>query len=281
MNSLREVAKVGKELFEISRIPRLQNPSLIVSWQTRDIGKIGSRVIDFLNQKLGGQEFAEIKPLGFLPLRGAIFKDDLVQVPESKFWACEKNDLLIFKSDEPKYAGYKFLNTVLDLAEYHCKAKELYTVSGTASFIAHTNPRRILAVFNQLEFQKRLRGYGLLDMDYEGEPAINSYLLWVAKRKGIPGLSLWPEVPFYLTAREDPQATKLTLSFLNKRFDLGMDLGEFDLESGRQNEKITWLREENSEIDKCIGMLEKGFPLSEEEQMKLAKGVYKLLEKRR
>jgi proteasome assembly chaperone (PAC2) family protein len=282
MNFLaKEGRKMEKDLFEIYQIPQLQSPCLIVGWQTQDIGKIGSKVIDFLNEKLGGREIAEIKPLGFFPLGGTTFKDDVIQVPESRFWACEKNDLLLSKSDEPKFDWYKFLNAVLDLAEYHRKLKELYTISGTTSFIAHVTPRRILTVFNQLEFQKRLWGYELENMNWKGPPAISSYLLWVAQRRGIPGVSLWPEVPFYLAASEDPEAIKLALSFLNRRFNLDLDLRELDEEIKKQNGKIARLREENSEVNKSIRMLERGLALSEEEQMKLAQEIYGLLKEKR
>ncbi len=265
-----------EELFELYESPQLQNPSLIVGWQTRDIGKIGARVIDFLKEKLEGREVAEIKPVGFFPLDGAAFKDDLIQVPESKFLACEKN-LLLFKSDEPKSDWYKFLNLILDLAKAKFGVKELYTVSGTISLIAHTNPRRILTVFNSLEFQEELRGFGLEDMTWEGPPAISSYLLWVARRRGIPGVSLWPEVPFYLAAKEDFEAIRAILSFLNRKFNLSLDLIELDREIEEQNEKMEQLRRENPEINKFIAMLERGIPLSEEEQMKLTSEVYKFL----
>ena len=79
MSSLRKARKVEKELFEIYKTPQFQNPSLMVGWQTHDVGIIGLRVIDFLNEKLGGQEIAKIKPLGFFSSGGAAFKDDLVQ----------------------------------------------------------------------------------------------------------------------------------------------------------------------------------------------------------
>jgi proteasome assembly chaperone (PAC2) family protein len=280
MNVLKkEAMKVEKDRFEIYETPPLQNSSLIVVWQTRDIGKLGSKVIDFLNEKLGGQEIAEIRPLGFFPFGEVRFKDDLVQIPESKFWACEKNNLLTFRSDEPEFEDYRFLNSILDFAEHHCQAKELYTLSGTISLTAHTHPRRILTVFNQPELKESLQGYGLVEMTWEGSPAISSYLLWVAKKRGIPGLSLWLEIPFYLADREDPQATKLTLSFLNRRFNLGLDLGGFDLEIRDQNEKIAQLRKGNPEINTYISRLESGLRLDEEEQLKLAEEVYELLEK--
>lgn len=272
--------KVGKNPFEIHESLHLKTPSLIVGWQTQDVGKLGSKVIDFLKERLIGREIGEIKPLGFFSFGGVRFKEDLVQVPESKFWVCEKHHLLLFKSDEPEFGHYKFLNALLNFAERHFQVKELYTLHGTISLAPHTHPRRVLTVFNQPEIKNRLKDYGLEDMTWEGPPAISSYLLWVARRRGISGVSLWPEIPFYLGPREDSQAVKLTLSFLNRRFDLGLDLGGFDLEIKDQNEKIAQLRRKDTEIDKYIELLEKGQRLDEEEQLKLAQEIYELLGKK-
>jgi proteasome assembly chaperone (PAC2) family protein len=277
--SKKEAMKVEKDLFEIYETSRLQSLSLVVGWQTRDVGKLGSKVIDFLIEKLGGREIAEMKPLGFFHFGGVRFKEDLVQVPESKFWACEKHNLLIFKSDEPEFEHYKFLNAFLDFAEDGGQMKELYTLNGALSLIAHTQSRRILTVYNQLGMKERLQGFGLEEMNWEGPPAISSYLLWVAKRRGIPGVSLWPEIPFYLATGEDPQGAKETLSFLNKRFNLDLDLGEFDNEIRDQNEKIAQLGREDAEINQLITRLESGLKLDEEEQLKLAQEVYEILKK--
>lgn len=262
---------------EIYQTPNLDHPSLLVGWQTHELGKLASTVIHFLNEKMGGREISELKPFGFYSFGGIRFKHDLVQIPVSHFWACEKKNLLIFKSDEPEFEYYRFLNTVLEWAESHFQAKDVYTLNGTFSFTAHTQPRRILAVFNENEFKEGLQGYGLEELTWEGPPALSSYLLWIAKRRGIPGMSLWVEIPFYLAEREDPQAIKVTLSFLNKRFNLDLDLSEFDLRIRNQHERIARLREENTEINDTIRRLENGQMLNDEEQLKLTKAVHDLL----
>ncbi|MEW6214714.1 MAG: PAC2 family protein, partial [Nitrospirota bacterium] len=184
--------------YEIYRIPDFQNPSLIVGWQTQDAGKLGTRVIDFLNEKLGGQEIARIKPVDFFSLSGVRIENNVARIPESKFFACEKNNLLLFKSDEPENEQYMFLDSVLEIARYSCKIKDLYTVNGNPSLISHTMPRRILTVFNQPEFGRDIGKYGFLGMYYEGHPAMSSFLLWVAKRRNILGASIWVDIPFYL-----------------------------------------------------------------------------------
>lgn len=266
-----------KNLFKFSEQPRFENPSLIVCWE-RDSGKVSPKVIEYLNKKIKSESFCEIEPEGFFSLSGVAIEDNIAQFPESKFYYSQRNDLVIFKGSEPRFERYKFLNEIADLAQSYCRIKELYTISGTVSPIAHTSPRRISAVFNQQQIREKHRNYGLQDMNWEGPPAINSYLLWIAKRRGIPGVSLWPQIPFYLAAAEDFQAIKLTISFLDKRFNLGLDYGELDEKIRDQNIKIDRLREEDSEINRLIGMLESELTLSEEEQIELTIKVTELLE---
>jgi proteasome assembly chaperone (PAC2) family protein len=136
-----------------------------------------------------------------------------------------------------------------------------------------------MAVFNQPEFQRRLRQHELEDMTWEGPPAISSFLLWLAQRRDIPGVSLWPEVAFYLAATEDPQAVKSVLSFFNGRFDLSLDFTELDSEIKEQNEKLALLRREDAQIDRYIRTLEVSMSLNEEEQLKLARSVTEFLGK--
>lgn len=284
MNYLKRVSKMTNEHFKFYKQPRFQNPSLVVGW-SEDAGKLGPKVIDFLNKELGAEKFCEIEPSDFFPLGGVAIKHDLVQFPESKFYSCENNNLVIFTSDAPSYEWHKFLNTVLDVAEYHCGVKELYTIGGIVSLTAHTNPRRISTVVNQPELKRMLAGHGLdTDMNYQtppgGRPTLSSFLLWVAKRRNIGGANLWVEVPFYLAAGEDLKAWKTMVEFFDKRFSLSIDLEEINQENKNQEGKIKQMRMENPEIDEYIGKLESGGKLTSDESEKLVKTIDNLLKKR-
>jgi len=268
-----------KNILKFSTQPKFENPSLIVGWQT-DTGKLSPKVIEYLNQKIKAKSFCEIEPVGFFSLAGVAIQNNIAQFPVNKFYYSERNNLVIFKGSEPQFERHKFLNAILDVAEHNCKVKELFTISGTISPIAHTSPRRIQAVFNQQEMQKKLQGYDLEDMNWQGPPAINSYLLWIAERRGIPGVSLWPEIPFYLAAAQDFQAIKQTLSFFDEKFNIGLDFAELDEAIRDQNTKIAKLREEEQEINKYIGMLESQLSLSEEEQAALTIRVTELIEEK-
>ena len=266
-----------KNIFKFSERPKFENPSLIVGWET-DSGKLSPKVIEYLNKKIKCKSFCEIEPEDFFSFAGVAIENNIAQFPECKFYYSQRNDLVIFKGSEPQIEQYGFLNAIVDFAQSYCKIKDLYTISGTISPIAHTSPRRISAVFNQRQIQEKHRGYGLQDLNWEGPPAINSYLLWVAKNRGVPGASLWPQIPFYLAASEDFQAIKLILSLLDKKFNLGLDFGELNEKIRDQNIKIDRLRDEDSDINKYIGMVESELSLSEAEQMELTMKVTEVLE---
>ncbi len=276
-----------KNIFKFSEQFKFENPSnlassgrvLIVGWN-KDAGQLSPKVIEYLNKKTKSRSFCEVESADFFSLAGVTIEENIAQFPEVKFYCGQRKDLVIFKSSEPAFERHRFLNDISDFAQHYCKIKNLYTISGTVSSIAHTDSRKILAVFNQQEFQNQLAGFGLEDMNWEGKPAVSSYLLWVAKKKGIPGVSLWPQIPFYLAAGEDFQAIKLILSFLDRRFNLEMDFKKLDEQITEQNRKIEQLRQEDPEVNRHIATLESGLSLSEEEQFELIKEVTELFEKR-
>ena len=263
--------------FKIYKKPNLRNPSLVLGW-SEDIGNLGRKVTDYLNQKLKGQEFAEIEPEDFFSLGGVTVKGDLAQFPESKFYACQEHELVLFQSDSPRAEWYRFLNSFLDVVEQHCQVKEIYVLGALVSLSAHTTPRELFAIVNSPEMKEVLSQYDLAgDMDYQtphGErPSLNSFLLWVAKVRNTPGISLWAPMPFYLAATEDPQAQKKVLSFLDERLDLKIDFSDLDQEIREQNEKLAQMRSRLPQIDDYIRRLESNLTLSEEENGELLKSI--------
>ena len=261
--------------------PDLSQSSLVLGW-SEDAGNLGRKVTDYLNRKLKGQKFAEIELEDFFPLGGVTIEGNLAQFPESKFYACQELELVVFQSNPPGTEWYKFLNSILDVAEHHCQVKELYIIGAMVSFSAHTSPRQLFTVVNSAEIKEALNQYDLVgDMNYQtpaGErPTLNSFLLWIAKRRNIPGVSLWVPIPFYLSATEDPQAQKKVLSFLSERLRLEIDFSDIDQEIREQNEQLAQARSLYPEIDDYINRLESNLMLSEKENGELIKKIEEFL----
>ncbi len=271
-----------KELVKFSWQPELKSPSLVVGWSV-DAGKLGEKVTGYLNQKLTHRSFAEIEPAEFFPLGGVAIENDLLQFPESRFYSRPGGDLVIFRSPPPGYEWYKFLDLILDTAQHYCHGKELYTIGSIISPGAHTTPRELIGVFNSPELKEAFSRYDLdRELNYETppghRPTLNSFLLWAARRRNIPGVSLWVPIPFYLVTVDDARAQRRVLEFFNQRFDLRIDLSDLDEEARLQNEKISRLRGSSPEIDRYITRLESNLRLSEEENEKLVLGIEECLQ---
>ena len=267
-----------KNAYKFSAQPELHNPALIIGWD-HDAGRISPTVIEYLNSRMNVESFCKIEPEQFFSLDGVAIERNIAVFPESRFFYSRNYNVVLFKSTEPQFEQHAFLNAVLDVAQHYCKARELFTVNATISSIAHTGSRVISAVFNQPTILNRFSGSQLKNMTWQGPPAISSYLLWLAGERGIPAISLWTEIPFYLAAVEDFLAVKETLRFLSETLNLDLNLKELDHQAGLQNQKIEHLRAKDAEIDNSIASLESGLELTEQQQMDLIKKVARTLEK--
>jgi len=261
----------------IHKEPRLGRSSLVIGWN-EDMGNLGRGVTDYLNRKLKVEEFAEIEPEDFFPLGGVAVEDNVARFPDSKFYVCPEHEVVVFQSNSPGAEWHKFLDAVLYVAEHYCRVRELYILGTMLSFDAHTTPRQLLTVANSAEMKEVLGRYDLArDMDYQtqsgGRPTLNSFLLWIAKGRSIPGVSLWVPIPFYLAAMEDAQAQKKVLGFLNERMDLRIELSDLDQEIREQNERLARVRSRFPQIDDYISRLESNLMLSEEENGELIKKI--------
>lgn len=271
----------NSRLFKILSTPYHDRPSLVVAW-SQDGGRLGPKVLEILNQKLGGQEIAELEVSAFFSMWGVQIENDIIQFPESKFYFCEGKDLILFRSDIPAQEWYSFLNTILDVAVLH-KVKEVYSLGGFISSMAHTGLRRTIGVVNKPELKDTIREFvpDINTLEYQtppgSRPTLNSYLIWAAKRRNIPCINLWAEVPFYLAALEDPKACKNMLAILDRKFKLGITFDDIEAEIAAQNEKIQRLRNEKPDISRYIEMLEKGIMLNQDESEKLAKEALEFL----
>jgi proteasome assembly chaperone (PAC2) family protein len=272
------------EPLQFSAQPKLRKPTLVIGWES-DTAQLGARVTDYLIKNLNMQAFCDINPVEFFPLGGVAIENDIVQFPQSTFYACHEHNLIIFRSAIPRYEWYKFLNLIIDVAQEYYHVKEMYAVGGMVTLMPHTVSRDSWATFNSPQIKKALSPYQLSrEMDFEtppgSRPTLNSYLLWIAKTRNLPAVNLWVPVPFYLMSNNDPGSHKKALEFIDNRLDLHLDFKDIDASIKQQNEKLERLRKSATEIDESIRKLENEQPLSEEERENLVKAIDDCLRKR-
>ena len=260
---------------------KLQKPALIVAW-LEDASSLGVRTVDYLIEGLGCREFGEILPEGFFPMAGVNVVDDVAQFPESKFYVSDESNLVIFRSNIPRTGWHGFLNAVLDVAGHDCRVSEIYTLGAMISPAAHTLPRLLISIVNQKELKEELEPFNVMTgSDFETppgqKPTLSSYLIWLAKQRGIRGVNLWVPVPYYLVSIDDPTACKRLIYFFNSKFDLGVDFTKLDMRVAQQNDKIAGLFQRSPELEAFVRRLEAGDGLDGEESEKLAREMSEAL----
>jgi len=270
--------------FQIYAEPELEDSCLVVGW-SEDVGRMGEGVIECLNRKLGGREFAELDLEAFFQLGGVAVQDNIARFPEVKFSCCPGKNVVTLKSSSPRSEWYRFMESVLDIARDYCHVKEIFSIGGMVYLGPHTTPRQLMAISNSAEMRDSLNEYDLIrDLDYETppgqRPTLSSFLIWSAARRDIAAASLWIPVPFYLVGVEDPRAWQRGLDFLDERLGLEMDLSDIAEAAMRQNERIARLRVDSPEVDDYIHRLETGTVLSQDESESLFQQVNELLKQR-
>jgi predicted ATP-grasp superfamily ATP-dependent carboligase len=190
---------------------------------------------------------------------------------------------VICKSNIPRAEWHRFLNVLLDAAQ-ECGVKEIYTLGAMVAASAHTMPRTLISIMNSGATREELEPFNVIsDTDYETppgqKPTMSSYLLWLARQRGITAVNLWVPVPYYLLPVDDPRACKRIVYFFNSKLDLGIDFTMLDAEIAEQDRKITGLFEKSPDIEALVRKLEVGEGLDSAESEKLAREVLEHLKK--
>jgi proteasome assembly chaperone (PAC2) family protein len=271
MNSSGTKTPADDEVLRFTFRPRLQHPSFIVGWAS-DPGGVSRLVAQYLVKASNSRSFCQIEPAGFYSLSGVTVNDDVAQFPQGRFFCNETGDVMVLQADEPQSHKYEFLSAVLDLAERYANAQALYTINGITSLTPHTAVRGVSAFFNDAGLWRRLRQFVPANMDWQGPPDTSTYLLWLAGKRGLPGASLWVEVPFYLAGHEDFQSAEAVLSLLAMMLGRDLELRELDQLVADQNEKLAHLQDD-PEIEEKIRTLEEGESLDRQEQLELIEAV--------
>lgn len=254
-----------------------ESPLLLVAWH-HEVGGLAERLIRSLECRFGAELMEEVDGSEFFALDGVNVRGDVIQFPVSRFLFFREANTYFLQSHAPNRGHYDFLTKVLDFAMDRCGVRELCTIGGVVSAITHLSPRHVFGIVNHPELKETLAHCDVqANMNYEtpsgGGTSMSNFLLWVAKTRGLPGCTLWVEVPFYLAATQDPNALRRVFEVLNCRFDMGLDLQGVGLEVQRLDRQIDQLRAQNHDIARYLDLLERGIMLDEVESQTLAREV--------
>ncbi|MFC1873905.1 PAC2 family protein [Chloroflexota bacterium] len=264
---------------KIFKRPRLKSPSLIVGWE--DAGFVGKRAIDYLVDELGAEEFGEIDAHDFALLPNSIIKKGVLQEIEYlattfNYWKNKKSgdDLIIIGSSPPAIHHYKFANLILDVAELF-RVRRIYAVGGLYASIAHTSQPEVFAIINHPGLKDYVTRQGIeLGLSYRGPTSMNGLIIGLARQRNIEGICLWGRVPNYISDIPNPGVCRAVLETLSSLLKIDIDFSEMEVDIRRSGKRIeelvSYIRQQNPDLDQHIERLENGIhlePMEEDSQV--------------
>ena len=208
------------------------------------MGHVALKAFVFLHEALRAQNLAYIEEPDFFRVPGVSIQDGLVQstlLPWSGFYywhrADAPGDLLFFIGDQQPVAGkeYQLASALLGFAEKY-GVKKVVTAAAMPTAINHYQPSQVWLTATHDELLSDFSPYCQRVLREGQVSGMNGLLLGVAKQRGMEGLCLLGEIPFYTTEIENPKASMAVLQVLNQVLELEVDLKELG-ELSQETEK--------------------------------------------
>jgi predicted ATP-grasp superfamily ATP-dependent carboligase len=180
-----------------------------------------------------------------------------VHWPTTDFYLSEEpslgRDVIIGVGIEPHLKWQTFCGHILELAD-RARVSLVITLGALLADVPHTRPIRISGVASDPELGRRLQ---TTPTRYEGPTGIIGILNDACRRKNLPAVSLWANVPHYVSEVSNPHAVlalvRRVLDVLEWRTDLA-ELTDGAAEFDRQLARIV---EQKPEVAKYIQELER------------------------
>jgi hypothetical protein len=249
---------------EIIALPTLRKPVLIAAFEGwNDAGSAASAAVEHLIDVWDAQEIAYFDPEDYYDFQ---VNRPLVQVTESQAREIEwpttsisvatpahlDRDFVIVRGIEPSMRWRTFCEELIGIID-DLEVELVVTLGALIAEVPHTRPIHILGSGSDSAISLR---YGLQPSRYEGPTGIVGVLQNACMVAGIDALSLWAQVPHYVS---QPPCPKASLALVNRLDDLlGVRIPIDDL----QEEATAWelgvnqLSQEDNDVAQYVHGLE-------------------------
>ncbi len=254
--------------------PKLKDPIFIAAWP--GMGEVAYRSALFLREVLSFKIFAKLEAHQFFKPAAVSIQKGIVSIPTipAGFFYYHKGrnypDIILFLGEaQPplEYAEDLSLAVINFVKKY--KVKFMITFAAKPEPIDHKSNSQVWVASSHNELLKVFEKSGLKVLKEGQISGLNGIILGVGKRRGMKGICLLGEIPFYTVQIENPKATASILEAMNKHFKINLNISPVI-------ERSKFIEEE---IDKLISYLKGEVsqvghgPLSEEDIEKIKKDL--------
>lgn len=257
----------------IDQLPALRQPVLILAFAGwNDAGEAATSAAQFLCSRLNAEKFASLDPeefYNFAELRPRVrltkgLQREIVW-PANEFFYCQDpglvQDLIIGVCIEPHLKWKTYVQSILDLAR-QCRVSMVLTLGALLAEVVYSRPIRITGSSTDPDLSARLH---LSPSRYEGPTGIVGVLNDACRRERLPAVSIWANVPHYLSNTPNPKAMYALVRRVLGVLDHPLDLQDVESAVSEFESKVAEVIANNPAVASYVRQLEEREPDEGEE----------------
>jgi proteasome assembly chaperone (PAC2) family protein len=250
--------------------PELRAPLLLAAFAGwNDASQVATFSLATLLKVWSATRVAEIDPeefFDFTDTRPTISLDATRQRslhwPTNAFFAHQLgesgHDVVLLIGTEPQLKWRTFTQSVVHVAQL-LDVTCLVTLGGLMADVPHTREPRLTGFTSSPELLPRLEKMGVEPSGYEGPTGIIGALHDAWQRTERPSISLWGNVPHYISAAPNPQIALALLERLGSLLGVALPLEPLQSEAATFRSRIDEALAENPEALDYVQQLERHF----------------------
>lgn len=162
-------------------------------------------------------------------------------------------DVIVGVGIEPHLKWQTFCGHILELAR-RAQVTLVVTLGALLADVPHTRPIRISGVASDLELRRRFQ---TTPTRYEGPTGIIGVLNDACRRAGIPAVSLWANVPHYVSEVSNPHAVLALVRRVLDILEWQADLSELTEAAAEFDRQLARIMAQKPEVEKYVQELER------------------------
>jgi len=245
----------------------LREPWLVAAWP--GMGRVGHVAASYLIEVLGAEALAEIPSEPYFELQAIELKQGLVQereLPKSVFHGWKnpggRPDLVIFTGDlQPAQHGYRFCEELLGIA-LELGVSRVFTFAAIGTPMLPGSRPRVLAGATSKALLREARENDIEVLEDGHIRGLNGVLLEAARSKGMGGICLLGEFPYFASTISNPRAASAILRVFTRMAGIEVDLAPLDVQAEQVDRTLVELLEQlkSQSFDPSLGAAERGEP---------------------
>jgi predicted ATP-grasp superfamily ATP-dependent carboligase len=162
-------------------------------------------------------------------------------------------DVIVGVGIEPHLKWQTFCGHILELCR-RAKVSLVITLGALLADVPHTRPVRISGVASDPELGRRFQ---TTPTRYEGPTGIIGVLNDACRRGGLPAVSLWANVPHYVSEVNNPHAVLALVRRVLDTLEWQADLSELTEAAAEFDRQLARIMSQKSEVAKYVQELER------------------------